>query len=439
MGIVSLAVREEGPFRRAYAIKRLKPECRHEPRVRSMFLEEARIAGLLHHPNIVSVVDIGEDDEGPYLVMDFIQGVSLADLITDARDRAELIPVQVCVRIIKDIASGLHAAHELRGHDGTSLELVHRDVSPQNILVGFDGVARLTDFGIAKALGRPDRTNTGLIKGKVGYLSPEQLHFDEPSRRSDLFSLGVVLFELLSAKRLYAAEKQSDVARQILTEAPPDIDDVRNDVHPMLVQLLFQLLAKDPADRPRTAGDVLHRLDAVLAQLSVQEGMLSPASYVGSRFTERQEIQARELEELTAGLEFSLAPSKRPPVRPAVWRIALATLLIAGAVGGWMLQQSETVPRSPTSLAMTPPTKVKVVSQQGSEEATPADEGPINEIAEIPAEQEVVVKRSPSKKGRARARASSKTTTQPKSQKRTAETEPRSPVRKQLVGWDESQ
>ncbi len=342
MGTVSLAVREEGRFRRAYAIKRLRQAYREDSHVRSMFLEEARIAGLLHHTNIVSVVDVGEDESGPYLLMDYVQGVSLSDLVTEARSRGEFIPVQVCVRVVKQVADGLHAAHELVGRDGTKLELVHRDVSPQNILVGYDGVARLTDFGIAKALGRTDRTQTGVLKGKFGYFSPEQLQFEEPTRRSDIFSLGIVLYETLSASRLYGGNDGAKSARRILNDPPPDIDEVRSDLHPALVHLLLQMLVKDPDYRPKTADEVAHRLDAVLVDLVAEQGSLSVSQYVLERFDERKQQQRREVDELTA------APKLHPvSVRPRRKKRRAVLLAIMGAalialLGLWLIPERTT-------------------------------------------------------------------------------------------------
>ncbi|HMJ16304.1 MAG TPA: serine/threonine-protein kinase, partial [Polyangiaceae bacterium] len=191
MATVDLAIRREGTFVRLHAIKRLHPHLLEDADVRAMFIEEARLAGLLRHPNVVSVVDVGEDAAGPFLVMDYVEGVSVATLIEHAIETSQPVPLDVALRIAMDVARGLHAAHELTAPDGRPLSLVHRDVSPQNVLVGFDGVARVSDFGIAKALGRSARTSTGILKGKLGYMAPEQLQFRGQDRRTDLFAFGV--------------------------------------------------------------------------------------------------------------------------------------------------------------------------------------------------------------------------------------------------------
>lgn len=384
MGTVSLALREEGRFRRVYAVKRLLPEYRRDARVRAMFMEEARIAGLLHHLNAVSVVDVGEDIDGPYIVMDYVQGVSLGDLITNARTSNEVPSPQICARIIKDVAEGLHAAHELVSHDGTKLELVHRDVSPQNVIVGFDGTARLTDFGIAKALGRQEKTSTGILKGKFGYFAPERLRFQEPTRASDIFSLGVVLFELLTAQRLYAGEQQTEVARQILEGPIPDLGEAQPLAHPMMVELLFEMLAKEPSLRPKTAKAVAERLDAMLVDMVQEQGALSVAEYVTRRFSQERARQEHELDELTAGV--MLHRISHPPPWFRRHRRGLGGVLIALAMAGllgvwsWMGEQTqlETHPltaaqKAPTLPSPAPPPNAQDVAPLLPSEAEPPE------------------------------------------------------------------
>ncbi|MBI2896973.1 MAG: serine/threonine protein kinase [Deltaproteobacteria bacterium] len=343
MGHVDLVLRQEGRFGRLYAMKRLHPAQRDEPELRAMFVDEARIAGLIRHPNVVSVLDVGEDDEGPFLLMDFVEGVSVMTLVSQACGEGSLVPVQLCVQIVRQAALGLHAAHDLVGHDGAPMGLVHRDVSPQNILVGFDGVARVTDFGVAKAFGRITRTTTGLLKGKVGYMSPEQLRFEEPDRRGDIFSLGVVLYELLGARRLYPSSDGPASARRILDEPPPDIGEVRDDVPPALVELLFEMLAKQPAHRPRDAREVARRLEAILGELAREEGPARLEEHLEARFGElRLEGRiavARALSSLDGGSWKTRGPSDAALGDPAtilltrsVSRVRWVALMAAVAV-----------------------------------------------------------------------------------------------------------
>jgi serine/threonine-protein kinase len=329
MGYVELCFRRDGRFLRWCARKRLHAHFREDISFRSMFVDEARLAGLVRHPNVVGVSDVGEDDDGPYLIMDYVEGVSLSRAIREA-GAPRSIPMQVAVRICRDVATGLHAAHEVRSEDGTALRLVHRDVSPQNVLIGFDGTVRVTDFGIAKALGNASQTNAGVLKGNMGYLSPEQLQFQEPDRRSDFFSLGVTLYELLSGERLYPNTDGFDGTRRILTEPPPDIGEVRNDVPADLVELLFEMLSKDRVARPTTAAEIAGRLEGTLASLIAEEGSITVADYMDQNFAAQREQHRRFLAEHVKRLDAESAPA--PPIfAPHAPRPGLAV----GGRGRW--------------------------------------------------------------------------------------------------------
>jgi serine/threonine-protein kinase len=306
MGRVDVALRVEGEFQRLYAIKRLHPHLREDPDFRQMFIEEARVAGLVRHPNVVSVLDVGVDSAGPFLVMDYIDGVSLSRLISFLAESERGLPMQVALRIAIDVARGLHAIHEARGHDGQLLRLVHRDLSPQNVLVAYAGVASITDFGIAKAVGQSQRTSTGILKGKISYMSPEQLRFEELDRRSDLFAFGVMLYEMLAGYRLYR-NSGNEGAQRILHEPPPDLGDVRPDAPPALVELIFELLAKHPDERPPTAGVVARRLERILAQLVVREPTIELGSYVEGMTEQVREEQHAAIRDATSRLAKSSA------------------------------------------------------------------------------------------------------------------------------------
>jgi serine/threonine protein kinase len=344
MGYVELCFRREGRFLRWCARKRLHEQLRDDATFRSMFMDEARLAGLVRHPNAVGVLDVGEDRDGPFLIMDFVEGVSLARVIAEAAGVERPFPMQVAVRICLDAALGLHAAHEARSEDGMILRLVHRDVSPQNILIGFDGTVRVTDFGIAKALGNTSRTSAGVLKGNMGYLSPEQLQFEEPDRRSDFFSLGVTLYELLSGQRLYSNTDGFDGTRRILAEPPPDIGEVRNDVPPELVELLFELLAKERESRPATAAEIAGRLEGVLAGLIAEEGSVTVADYMDQHFAGQRQQQRTFLSEHLRRLDAeprvtlrsmpSAAAASLPPVQITTGkRAGLKMGLAMAAVG----------------------------------------------------------------------------------------------------------
>lgn len=345
MGEVQLGLRQAESFRRLVAIKRLRSEHRRDPSFRRMFLDEARIAGLIRHPNVVSVLDVGDDDDGPFLVMDFIESVTVNEMIESIVAEGDAVPVQIGARIVKQVAHGLVAAHELRDPDGNHVGLIHRDVSPQNILLGFDGIARLTDFGIAKATSS-QHTTTGLLKGKVGYMSPEQLRFERPSQKSDLFSLGVVLFELLSGRRLYSGSDTVAVAQKILGDPTPDIFSVRDDVPPALIELSFELLAKDPADRPESARDVAKRLEVIVDELAREEGAIRLDEFLDSQFHDRWEDIRTRSESMVQEWEKTNGTARARRTR--AWIAAGVAVLLAAGVSGWLATRSDS-PASETT------------------------------------------------------------------------------------------
>ena len=314
MGTVELGLRREGGFRRLYAVKRLHPHLLDDEDLRAMFVDEARIAGLLRHANVVSVLDVGDDEQGPFLVMDYVDGVTLSAILQRHATHDQLLPVQLCARIGGEIARGLAVAHELVGHDGERLNIVHRDVSPQNVLVAFDGQVRLADFGIARAMGRSSKlTESGVIKGKLGYQAPEQLRFEEATAQSDLFALGVVLYELLSGKRLYKSTPDRSGPIRILQEPPPDIADERSDVPPALTELLFELLAKRREDRPQSARAVAARLDDGIHELLRDEEPVLLPEYMERVFGDAKRAQAEAVAKAMARVEAGDASEARSP------------------------------------------------------------------------------------------------------------------------------
>jgi hypothetical protein len=352
MGRVELALRQEGRFRRLYALKRIHAHLldENDRMFRDMFLDEGRVAGLIDHPNVVGVLDVGDDEEGPFLLMQYVHGLSLGRLLSLSRAAEMPFPTQVAIRIAIDIARGLHAAHETRDDRGRPLGVVHRDLSPQNVLVGFDGVARVTDFGIAKALGQSTRTATGVAKGKYCYMAPEQVAFRPVDRRADLFALGILIYEMLAGRRLYVSGSNGDREdpsaegpRRILEEPPPDIGQERSGLPPALVELTFDLLAKSPDDRPRDAQEVASRLEAILATLLVVAPPSPTEQFVAVIAAEdraKSDERLRVAMDRAEGREASAADgaasairAARPPPARARWLALAALLVIVAAIG----------------------------------------------------------------------------------------------------------
>lgn len=280
MGTVHKCRLQGSGFDRIVAVKTLHAHLAEDETFRAMFLEEARLAGGIRHPNVVSVLDVREHGGTLALVMDYIQGVTVGELVQWHVREGYEVPYQLCLSIVRDTAKALEAAHSLCDAEGQPLGLIHRDVSPQNVLLDANGVAYLTDFGIAKAYDRQVRTRTGVIKGKYGYLAPEVLQYREPDHRADLFSLGVVLFELLAGRNLYPAAEGLESARRVIEEPVPDILDERDDVDPRIVDLLFRLLAKDRDDRPAQASHVVEILTECLDDALLDETRFDPSPLV---------------------------------------------------------------------------------------------------------------------------------------------------------------
>jgi len=229
------------------------------PRV-EMFLRESRLTTLLDHPNVVRSLAYGETDGELFLAMEYVAGEPLSRLLAAAgtTDRAEKLPLPVIAYILAEACEGLHAAHELRGPNGEPLGVVHRDISPQNVMVGYDGTVKLLDFGVAKIdlLDCAAKTKTGEVKGKTAYMSPEQAMGETLDRRSDLYSLGTVLFECVAGRRMWGAGTDLDVLRKLALEEPPSLAGAVRDVPAKLSSLFARLVERDRTKRPDTAHDL---------------------------------------------------------------------------------------------------------------------------------------------------------------------------------------
>ncbi|HEY6463032.1 MAG TPA: serine/threonine-protein kinase, partial [Polyangiaceae bacterium] len=212
-------------FERTVAIKRLHPQYARDPDFVSMFLDEARVVGRVRHPNVVPTLDVVAADGELFIVMEYVQGESLARLIRASGARGERIPPAFAATIVAGVLHGLHAAHEAKNERGEPLGVVHRDVSPQNVIVGTDGVPRVLDFGVAKAAGRIQTTREGQLKGKLGYMAPEQIS-GVVSPATDVYAAAVVLWESLTGRRLFLADGDAHLMKLVLEariEAPSKV------------------------------------------------------------------------------------------------------------------------------------------------------------------------------------------------------------------------
>jgi len=242
-------------FSRVVAIKRMHAQYAGSSEFVAAFLDEARLASRVQHPNVLPVLDVVRDGDELFIVMEYVNGEALSELLRASRDSGERVPARVATAILIDVLHGLHAAHEAKSEKGAPLGIVHRDVSPHNVMVGVDGAARVLDFGVARAAGRLQTTRAGQVKGKVAYMSPEQVLANEVTRQSDVYSAGVVLWETLSGRRLFHKESAGGVLYDIL-EGPIDPPSKhRADVPPALDAIAMRALERNVRVRWSTARD----------------------------------------------------------------------------------------------------------------------------------------------------------------------------------------
>jgi serine/threonine protein kinase len=256
-----------GGFQRFVALKRLHPHLALDAEFVEMFLDEARLAASIHHTNVVPILEVNANQAiGYYLVMEYIEGDTLARVLARAAQQGQRVPLPIVLRISLDLLAGLHAAHELRDGSGQPVNLVHRDVSPQNVLVGFDGIARITDFGVARAATRLSATRVGQLKGKIAYMAPEQAQgMDEVDRRADLFSAGVVIWEALTARRLFKAENEAATLARVMATAVPALSSVAPEIDSALSDAVMRALAREPSARYSSAAEFADALEAAVA------------------------------------------------------------------------------------------------------------------------------------------------------------------------------
>jgi serine/threonine-protein kinase len=254
------------------AVKRLHPHIAEDPTFANQFFDEAWMTASLRHPNVVEVAGWGTDEQGTYLAVELVQGVSLLRLMKTIFETGEAFTERMVVYIASRICKGLAAAHALTAPNGELLHLVHRDLTPGNILVGFNGEVKIADFGMAKAKQRLTKTLTGMRKGEPTYMAPEQAQRDDIDARADLFSLGVMLFELFAGRRPWIAKSDFDMVQITLREPPADLRELRPKIDKELVNVVNRCLEKDPASRFQSANEIAARFDEWLSVHGYQDG-----------------------------------------------------------------------------------------------------------------------------------------------------------------------
>jgi eukaryotic-like serine/threonine-protein kinase len=295
MGNVYLACAQgPGGFNKLLVVKELKPELCEDETYVSMFLDEARLAARLIHPNIVQTNEVGSDGQRHYMVMEFLDGRSLHRI---GKRLVGRMPVGAHLRIIGEALLGLHHAHELREFDGEPLGIVHRDVSPLNVFVTFNGQAKVLDFGIAKAADSSHETKLGVLKGRIAYMAPEQAKGAKVDRRADIYSAGVMLWEATAGRRLWPGMTEVEILTRMLRDGPPTLRSVNPDTPEDLDLICARAMALKREDRYATAADLLHDLEAHLARRSDTMSMREIGVMVGQAFADERRKMDSVIEE----------------------------------------------------------------------------------------------------------------------------------------------
>jgi serine/threonine protein kinase len=367
-------------FERAVVIKRVLPHLGQHAAFVAMFVDEARIAGRIHHPNVVHVEELVQDGNDLYLVMEYLEGEPVSALLRRASVRNVKLDAYLSAHVVAEACAGLHAAHELTDGDGARLHLVHRDVSPQNIFVTYAGSVKVLDFGIAKAADRITQTEAGVLKGKFEYMSPEQCLGRKLDRRSDVFGLGVLLFEMLTRVRLFKRASQVATIRAVVDDPIPRPSDLVPGLHPKIDAVCLKALAREPEDRYATAADLRRDLlDAARAMGGDPMAETALSRFMHELFADRIEEKREMLRRVRDGSAISNVPSPEPDagfeiptieeshvvsalVRPKTKRwlrnaaLAIALAAIAAVLGafGWSEILARTEEPAPRALAPTP-------------------------------------------------------------------------------------
>lgn len=313
-------------FEKVVVLKRILPQMTQDPDFVEMLLTEARIAATLSHPNIAQTFDVGQHDGTYFIAMEHVHGDDIRGIVRQMKKRGHReFPLEHAIEIIIGVCKGLSYAHEKRDFDGSPLEIVHRDISPQNVVVGFSGDAKIVDFGIAKShskakLTRSEDTETGKIKGKIAYMSPEQALGQDVDTRSDIFAAGILLYELTTGRRLFRASSDYETLKLICEQDAPRPSEVRAGYSPELERIVMKALARKKTERYQTAREMQVDLEtfARRAQLEASSGTLSAflhQLYAGEPQLEHDVgLAPREVEQV---LESRAAPPVEPVSPPA--------------------------------------------------------------------------------------------------------------------------
>ncbi len=372
-------------FQKIVAIKKILPHLSDNQDFIEMFVDEAKLAAQLNHNNIIHIYDLGKIQSSYYIAMEYIDGYDLKNILRRAQERDQPLSVEIALFIASKIAAALDYAHRKHDFEGKEMGLVHRDVSPQNVLISEEGDIKLCDFGIAKAASKASHTQAGALKGKLQYMSPEQAWGRNIDRRSDIFALATVLFEMLTARKLFSGDNELSILEQVREARVTAPSQYNDEVTPQIDAIVLKALQKDPANRYQTAGEMQRDLDAILYSFKPTPASADVAIYM-HRLATSAPVQAHPVEynapePVPAANELkplkpatvtaipapapyvapaAAAPAKKPPIVP----IAIAAIVVIAAVIGFLMMRkpSATVTPARTPVVTKPSTTTSIAS-----------------------------------------------------------------------------
>jgi len=315
-------------FERLVAVKRILPNIAEDEEFITMFIDEAKIAVQLQHANIAQIFDLGKVDDAYFIALEYVRGRDLRAIFDRLRARKDVMPTAQACFVILQVCEGLDYAHNKRDPQGRELHLVHRDISPQNVLIGFEGEIKLIDFGIAKAAGKASKTQAGILKGKFGYMSPEQVRGLPIDRRSDIFSVGIVLYELLTGERLFVGESDFSTLEKVRNVEIVPPSNYNKTIPEELERIALKALAKDPEDRYQNAIDLHDDLRAFLYTKGELYSRKDLAAWMKKFFPveiEEENAKAEQFQQI-------VAPGASPPATPR--KTMMGTGLPAAGIPG---------------------------------------------------------------------------------------------------------
>ena len=334
-------------FEKQVAIKKILPHLSDEGNLVKAFIDEAKLAALLQHENIIQIYDFGSIDGEYFIAMEYLFGKDLRKLIHKIRKNKGPLELESSLYIISRICAGLDYSHKLKDLQGKPLNIIHRDINPQNIFLTYEGQVKIIDFGIAKAASHNSTTHEGLIKGKVAYMSPEQAMGHTIDHRSDIFSTGIILYEMLAGRRMFEGETMH-IYSQVRKAGYEPLNKLRPDLHPKLLAVAERALAKRPDDRYQTCGQMLADLEECIFELSVRPNSRRFATFIKDFFKEEFSVEetalwnntqaergrqplanhASSVDGENTGNTVFLPETQKEPIQRTIWRFAPAALLV---------------------------------------------------------------------------------------------------------------